>query len=266
GDRLLERMEPFAGAMVASALRDEGVTVRTNVAASTVSRNTDGVITLTLGDAGTMEVDQLLVAAGRTLNTDDVGLDSVGLEPGQPITVDDSLRATGIGGGWLYAVGDANGRNLLTHMGKYQARACGDVIVARARGGDDTAPGLRATADARGAPQVVFTDPEACAVGLTEARARDLGFDVRTVEYDIGQVTGAYLQGEDYQGRAKAVVDESRRVLLGVTFVGPGVADLLHSATIAVTAEVPLERLWHAVPAFPTVSEVWLRLLETYGL
>ncbi|MBD0293372.1 MAG: NAD(P)/FAD-dependent oxidoreductase, partial [Jiangellaceae bacterium] len=217
GDGLLERMEPYAGEMVASALRDEGVTVRTNVTATTVSRNTDGVVTVTLGDAETVEADELLVAAGRTLNTDDVGLDSVGMEPGKPIAVDDSLRATEIDGGWLYAVGDANGRNLLTHMGKYQARVCGDVIVARARGGDDIAPGLRATADARGAPQVVFTDPEACAVGLTEMRARDLGFDVRTVDYDIGQVTGAYLQGEDYRGRAKAVVDESRRVLLGVT-------------------------------------------------
>jgi dihydrolipoamide dehydrogenase len=101
---------------------------------------------------------------------------------------------------------------------------------------------------------------------LTEAKARERGHEVRAVEYEIGKVTGAYLQGEGYRGRAKAVVDESRRVLIGVTFVGPGVAELLHSATIAVTAEVPLDRLWHAVPAFPTVSEVWLRLLETYGL
>ncbi|HEX6577751.1 MAG TPA: hypothetical protein VF082_05230 [Jiangellaceae bacterium] len=104
------------------------------------------------------------------------------------------------------------------------------------------------------------------AVGLTEAGARERGHEVQAVEYEIGNVTGAYLQSENYRGRAKAVVDESRRLLLGVTFVGPGVADLLHSATIAVMAEVPLDRLWHAVPAFPTVSEIWLRLLEAYGL
>jgi dihydrolipoamide dehydrogenase len=259
-------MEPPAGEMVSAAFRDEGVDVRTGTSVTRVSRSADGTVTLTLSDGGTLEADEVLVATGRQLNTDDIGLESVGLEPGPPVSVNDSLRADGINGGWLYAVGDANGRNLLTHMGKYQARVCGDVIAARARGESEDTMGLRATSDARGAPQVVFTDPEVCAVGLTEAKARERGYEVRTVEYEIGNVTGAYLQGEGYRGRAKAVVDESRRVLIGVTFVGPGLAELLHSATIAVTAEVPLDRLWHAVPAFPTVSEVWLRLLETYGL
>jgi dihydrolipoamide dehydrogenase len=266
GTGLLERMEPLAGEMVSAAFRDEGVDVRTGTSVTRVSRGADGPVTLTLSDGGTLEADEILVATGRHLNTDDIGLESVGLEPGRPVSVDDSLRADGIDGGWLYAVGDANGRNLLTHMGKYQARVCGDVIAARARRESEDATGLRATSDARGAPQVVFTDPEVCAVGLTEAKARERGYEVRTVEYEIEKVTGAYLQGEGYRGRAKAVVHESRRVLIGVTFVGPGVAELLHSATIAVTAEVPLDRLWHAVPAFPTVSEVWLRLLEAYGL
>lgn len=266
GSGLLERMEPLAGEMVSAAFRDQGVDVRTGTRVSQVSRNAGGPVTLTLSDGDTVVADEVLVATGRHLNTDDIGLESVGLAPGRPISVDDSLRVDGVDGGWLYAVGDANGRNLLTHMAKYQARVCGDVIAARARTESEDAPGLRATADARGAPQVVFTDPEACAVGLTEAGARERGHEVRAVEYEIGNVTGAYLQGEDYRGRAKAVVDEPRRVLLGATFVGPGVAELLHSATIAVTAEVPLDRLWHAVPAFPTVSEVWLRLLEAYGL
>ncbi|WP_327093174.1 hypothetical protein [Nonomuraea sp. NBC_01738] len=151
-------------------------------------------------------------------------------------------------------------------MGKYQARVCGDVIAARARGTSDGEPSLVDSADGRGAPQVVFTDPQVCAVGLTEETARAMGFGVRVVEYEIGDVAGASLLGDGYAGRAKAVVDEGRGVLLGVTFAGPDVAELLHAATIAVTAEVPLATLWHAVPAFPTVSEVWLRLLETYGL
>ncbi|MFC6538598.1 hypothetical protein ACFQES_17745 [Nonomuraea salmonea] len=174
------------------------------------------------------------------------------------------MRATGVAGGWLYAVGDVNGRALLTHMGKYQARICGDVIAARARG--DELPAMRDLADSYGSPQVVFTDPQVCAVGRTEEEARNEGFRVRAVEYDMGAVTGAYLLGDGYRGKAKAVVDEDRKVLLGVTFAGPGAAELLHAATIAVTAEVPLDRLWHAVPSFPTVSEIWLRLLETYGL
>jgi pyruvate/2-oxoglutarate dehydrogenase complex dihydrolipoamide dehydrogenase (E3) component len=206
------------------------------------------------------------VAVGRRPTTEDLGLETVGLEPGRYVEVDDRLRAKGAEGGWLYAVGDANGRNLLTHMGKYQARICGDVIAARAGGRADDRPGLRDIADDQGAPQVVFTDPQVCVVGRTESQARTDGFTVRAVEYDMGAVSGAILQADDYTGRAKMVVDEDRRVLLGVTFVGPAVVDLLHSATIAVTAEVPLDRLWHAVPSFPTVSEIWLHLMEEYGL
>lgn len=173
-------------------------------------------------------------------------------------------------GGWLYAAGDVNGRNLLTHMGKYQGRACGDAIVARARG-ELTGPAeafsaLAASADHTGAPQVVFTDPEVAAVGLTEAAARSRHLPVRVVDYEIGDVSGARLFADGYAGRARFVIDEQRQVIVGATFAGAGTAELLHSATIAVVGEVPLRRLWHAVPSFPTISEVWLRLLETYGL
>jgi dihydrolipoamide dehydrogenase len=67
-------------------------------------------------------------------------------------------------------------------------------------------------------------------------------------------------------GTSQLVVDDARRVVVGATFTGFAVSELLHSATIAVAGEVPLDVLWHAVPSFPTVSEVWLRLLESYGL
>ncbi|GII23243.1 hypothetical protein Pme01_28400 [Planosporangium mesophilum] len=175
------------------------------------------------------------------------------------------MRATAMPDGWLYAVGDVNGRNLLTHVGKYQARICGDVIAARAQGLPDDTPGLRDTADDRGAPQIVFTEPQVCMVGKTESQARADGYPVRTVEYDIGAVAGAEVRGVGYTGRAKLVVDEDRRVLLDASFVAPDIDDLLHSATVAVNAEVPLDQLWHAVPPFPTVTEIWLRLLEQYG-
>jgi pyruvate/2-oxoglutarate dehydrogenase complex dihydrolipoamide dehydrogenase (E3) component len=267
GDRLLARTEPFAGELVAASLREDGIDVRFGAQVQRVARpRAGGPVTLHLAGGEPVEVDELLVATGRTPRTGDLGLSTVGLPDGGYLPVDDSLRVTGVDGGWLYAVGDANGRNLLTHMGKYQARACGDVIAARAGGGPDDAPAMRAGADHLGAPQVVFTTPQVCAVGLTEREARRRGHPVRTVEYEIGNVTGAYLLAEGYTGRAKAVVDTERRVLLGVTFVGPGVADLLHAATVAVVGEVTVDRLWHAVPAFPTVSEVWLRLLEAYGL
>jgi pyruvate/2-oxoglutarate dehydrogenase complex dihydrolipoamide dehydrogenase (E3) component len=177
------------------------------------------------------------------------------------LQVDDTMLAPAEGE-WLYAVGDTNGRNLLTHMGKYQARICIRAIVARMKG----LPVETDLADAIGAPQAIFTDPQVIAVGLTESAARSKGFNVKTVEIDISNVVGADLQADDYKGKAKMVVDEDRKVLIGVTFAGPGIVDHLHAATIAVAAQVPLDRLWHAVPAFPTTSEIWLQLLEGYGL
>ncbi|RSN02970.1 pyridine nucleotide-disulfide oxidoreductase [Nonomuraea sp. WAC 01424] len=265
GGGLLGRVEPFAGELLAKSFAESGIDVRTHTDVVRVERREPGgTVTVHLSEGQPLEADELLVATGRRVATRGIGLDTVGLPDDAPVEVDDSMRATGVAGGWLYAVGDVNGRALLTHMGKYQARICGDVIAARAHG--DDLPAMRDIADGFGAPQVVFTDPQVCAVGRTEAEARKAGFRVRAVEYDLGSVSGAYLLGDGYRGRAKAVVDEDRKVLLGVTFVGPGVGELLHAATIAVTGEVPLDRLWHAVPSFPTVSEIWLRLLETYGL
>jgi pyruvate/2-oxoglutarate dehydrogenase complex dihydrolipoamide dehydrogenase (E3) component len=207
---------------------------------------------------------------GRRPATDDIGLEAVGLTPGAWIDVDDSLQVRSVEGGWLYATGDVNHRALLTHMGKYQGRVCGDVIAARARGElTDAIPQawsrFTASADHRAVPQVVFTDPEVGAVGLNEAAARAAGYPVAVVDYDMAGISGAYLAADGYRGRAKLVIDSERQVVLGATFVGPDVAELVHSATVAVVGEIPIPRLWHAVPSFPTVSEVWLRLLETWG-
>ncbi|GAA1286909.1 oxidoreductase [Planotetraspora silvatica] len=267
GDRLLGRTEPFAGDLLVKSFQESGIDVRFGRSPTRVERPTpDDPVTVHLDDGSTIEADEILVAAGRRVNVGDIGLETIGLEANGPIAVDASMRATGLPDGWLYAIGDVNGLNMLTHMGKYQARVCGDVIAARAGGLPDDLPSHRDSADYRGAPQVIFTDPEVCVVGRTESQARADGFTVRTVEYDMSAVEGAYLMAENYTGRAKMVVDEDRRVLLGVTFVAPAVVDLLHSATIAVNAEVPIDVLWHAVPSFPTVSEVWLNLLEGYGL
>ncbi len=141
-------------------------------------------------------------------------------------------------------------------------------MVARSRGEAHPTPWSRyaATADHAAVPQVVFTDPEVAAMGLSGDAARAAGHDVDVAEYPMGQVAAAALFVDGYTGHAKLVVDPGRRVLLGATFVGPGAGELLHAATIAVVGEVSVDRLWHAVPSFPTVSEVWLRLLEAYGL
>ncbi|MFC5785104.1 NAD(P)/FAD-dependent oxidoreductase [Streptomyces sp. NBC_00117] len=265
GSGLLSRMEPFAGELVMQSLVEAGAQVRTGVSVKGVTRE-GGTVVTTLDDGSTLESDEILFATGRAPRTDDIGLETVGLEPGSWLPVDDSLRVEG--STWLYAVGDVNHRALLTHQGKYQARIAGAAIAARAQGvpllETDRWGAHAATADHSAVPQVVFTDPEAGSAGLTLAEAEAAGHRVRAVDYDIASVAGAGLYGDGYRGRARMIVDLDREILLGVTFVGPGVGELVHSATVAVAGEVPIDRLWHAVPSYPTVSEVWLRLLETY--
>jgi pyruvate/2-oxoglutarate dehydrogenase complex dihydrolipoamide dehydrogenase (E3) component len=261
---LLDRVPAFAGSLVMEGLRDAGVDVRTGVNVSAATRAAgDGPVRLTLDDGTSVEADEVLAAVGRTPKTVDLGLSTVDLRDGSWLDVDDTMRVTAVPGGWLYAAGDVNHLALLTHMGKYQARVCGDAIAARAAGRE---PSVRDLASATRVPQVVFTLPEVAAVGQTAEQATASGLRVRVVEYEIGNVAGASLFADDYQGRAQMVVDEDRRVIVGLTLAGPGVGEMIHAATIAVVGEVPLDRLWHAVPSYPTISEVWLRLLETYGL
>ncbi len=254
--RLLGREEPFAAEQVHASLVERGVRVLVGQPAVAVSRNAAGV-TLRLESGEEVTGDEVLVAVGRRPATRDLGLETVGLEPGRPVEVDASLRVPG--SDWLYAIGDVNGRALLTHMGKYQGRVAADVILGR---------DVRIDAHASGplAPRVVFTDPQVAAVGHTLESAQAAGLDVRTVDYPTGSVAAGSFYGRGAPGTARLVVDEERRVVVGATFTGPDVAELVHAATIAVVGEVPLERLWHATPSFPTRSEVWLRLLETYGL
>jgi pyruvate/2-oxoglutarate dehydrogenase complex dihydrolipoamide dehydrogenase (E3) component len=222
-----------------------------------VSRN--GAVRLDLDDESTVEADELLVATGRRLATDDLGLDTVGLEPGKAVAVDDSLRSTTHD--WLWAIGDANGRALLTHMGKYQARIAADVIL-----GKDATD--RASGDV--VTRVTFTDPQVAAAGLTEAQARERGLDVHVRAVPLESVAGTYTRGNEIHGTAHLVISgapgDGAGVIVGATFTGPQTQELLHAATIAIAGRVPLADLWHAVPAFPTMSEVWLRLLEAEGL
>ncbi|MGH3313169.1 MAG: dihydrolipoyl dehydrogenase family protein [Streptomyces sp.] len=268
GDRLLAGMEPFAGELVARTLTEAGATVRTGISVDGMDRpSPDRPVTLSLDDGGLLEADEVLFATGRAPRTDDLGLETVGCEPGGWLSVDDSCRVDGVRGGWLYAVGDANGRALLTHQGKYQARIAGAAIAARAAGvpllETDRWGAHAATADHDAVTQVVFTDPEIASVGLTAAAAEHRGLRVRAVDLDLGDVAGAALYADGYRGRARMVLDLDRQIVVGATFAGAGVSELLHSASVAVAGEVPLERLWHAVPAYPTMSEAWLRLLET---
>jgi pyruvate/2-oxoglutarate dehydrogenase complex dihydrolipoamide dehydrogenase (E3) component len=256
GDRLIPREEPFAGDDVEQSLRENGVDVRLGVSAKSV-RAESGEVTTDLDDGGPVRSEQLLVAIGRRLNTDDIGLECVGLEPGKPIEVDDSMRAND----WLYAIGDVNGRALLTHMGKYQARIAADVIL-----GYDSAC-LPSNADESRSPRVIFTDPHVAAVGYTLAAAQADGLNVRAIDVPTQGSAGASFYGrDDTRGTTRLVVDDDRGLIVGATFTGPEIAEFLQAATVAVVGEVPLQRLFHAVPAFPTRSEVWLYLLEGLGI
>jgi pyruvate/2-oxoglutarate dehydrogenase complex dihydrolipoamide dehydrogenase (E3) component len=255
-DRLIAREEPFASELVEQSLRERGVDVHTGTKAVAVY-SSDGEVEVELETGGPLRGEELLVAIGRRPNTTEIGVESVGLEPGKPIGVDDTMRAND----WLYAIGDVNGRALLTHMGKYQARIAADVILGE--GG----PCLDTTADGSRSPRVIFTDPQVAAVGSTLAAAQEAGVKVRAVDVSTQGNAGASFYGRDSApGTTRLVVDEERGVVVGATFTGPEVAEFLHAATIAVVGEVPVTRLAHAVPTFPTRSEVWLYLLQQLGV
>jgi dihydrolipoamide dehydrogenase len=254
--RLLGREEEFAARYVHDALTARGVEVHTGSPAVRVERDERGV-RLTLESGVEIAGDEILVGVGRRPATRDLGLEAVGLEPGRYVEVDDALRVPG--SDWLYAIGDVNGRALLTHMGKYQGRIAADAILGKEARVDPRSDGAVS-------PRVVFTEPQVAAVGHTLASAQEAGLGVRAVDVETSGTAGGSFYGRNVPGTSRLVVDEGRRVVVGATFCGADVAEWVHAATIAVVAEVPLERLWHAVPSFPTRSEVWLRLLETYGL
>jgi len=256
GERLLAREEPFAGEDVEKSLTEQGVDIRTGVKASAV-RSDGGEVVVELDSGDSIAGDELLVAVGRRPNTTELGVETIGLEPGKPIEVDDFMRRPDMG--WLYAIGDVNGRALLTHMGKYQARIAADAILGPG--------GPCLILDGARAPRVIFTDPQVAAVGYTLAAAQEAGINARAVDVATQASAGASFYGrDDSPGTSRLVVDEDRNVVVGATFTGVEVGEWLQAATIAVVGEVPLDRLAHAVPAFPTRSEVWLYLMEKLGL
>jgi pyruvate/2-oxoglutarate dehydrogenase complex dihydrolipoamide dehydrogenase (E3) component len=253
GHRLIEREEPFASKQVLESLRALGVDVRLGTSARRVSRAGD--FALEMDDGTTVQAEELLVAVGRAPGTAGIGLEILGIEAGKSLTVGDDLRVPGHD--WLYAVGDVNGRAQLTHMGKYQGRLAADSILGHA---------VRLRSDGGRSPRVIFTDPQVGAVGLTLGAAQEAGLNVRCVDVETGGNAGGSFIGRGAPGTSRIVVDEDRRVIVGATLTGTEIAEALHAATIAVIGAVSLDDLWHAVPSFPTRSELWLRLLEEYGL
>src|SRR5262249_37710734 len=255
--RLLAREEDFASELVHTSLVERGIDVRVGVPATAVERAPNGEVTVTLASGETIVGEELLAGAGRRPATGGRGLETIGLTPGKPVEVDDATRVPGKP--WLYAIGDVNGRALLTHMGKYHGRIAADQILGRDVRIDPLADGALS-------PRVVFTDPQVAAVGHTLESARAAGMDAGAVGHETSGVAGGSFYGRLAPGQSRRRFGRDRGVLVGATFTGADVAEFLHAATIAILGEVPLERLWHAVPSFPTRSEVWLRMLELYDV
>jgi pyruvate/2-oxoglutarate dehydrogenase complex dihydrolipoamide dehydrogenase (E3) component len=257
-ERLISGEEEFASQLLLESMKQREVEVLLGGEVTAVTRAPAGKgprpVTLELKDGRSLTGEELLVAVGRHPHTDALGLESIGLEAGGFIEVDETLQVPGRE--WLYVIGDANGRVLLTHMGKYQARLAADRILGKEAS-------LRS--DGHLSPRVIFTEPQIAAVGHTRASAAEAGLNVRAVEQPVGADAGGSFVGHGAPGTACILVDEDRGVLAGATFVGVEVAEWLHAATIALAGEVPIERLVHAVPCFPTRSEVWLKLLEAYA-
>jgi pyruvate/2-oxoglutarate dehydrogenase complex dihydrolipoamide dehydrogenase (E3) component len=244
-DRILGPEEPETSRVVEAALRADGVEVRTGADVERVDH--DGSFRVWLREEP-VTADALLVATGRRANLDDIGLDTVGLDPGaNHLEVDERMRAAER----LWAIGDITGKGEYTHVSLYQA----GVAVRDLLGEDGP------WADYRAVGRVTFTDPEVGSVGLTERQARDAGLAVAVGRADVGESSRGWIHGPGGDGLVKLVVDRERELLVGATAVGPAGGEVLGLLTTAVHAEVPVETLRRMHYAYPTFHRVVLAAL-----
>jgi len=242
-DRVLVPEEPETSELLTTVLRREGIDVRTGAAASAVTRDGKVGFTIDLADGSRVIADELLVAAGRTLNLRGIGLDSVGLdEKARPsITVDDRMRVNGASN--LWALGDVAGLGAFTHMAAFEAGVVVDDILGAVE------PRLAHT---HAVSRVTFTDPEVGSVGLTEAEARGAGLNVRVGLVNSATSSRGWLHGEGNEGLMKLIEDADRGVLVGATAVGPHGGEVLGLFNLAVHASVPVSDLRSMIYAYPT--------------
>lgn len=236
-DQLVPMEEPEAGELLKKVLTDEGLTIRTGATVSRVSHD-GSVFTVDLGDER-LTAERLLVATGRRVDLESLGVDSIGLDPQAPsLEVDEHMRA----GEKLWAIGDVTGKGAFTHVAMYQS-----AIAARSILGEDGPP-----AQYRATPRVTFTDPEIGAVGLTEAQAREKGVRVRTGTTQIPSSARGWIHKAGNEGLVKLVEDVDRGVLVGATSVGPNGGEVLGALAVAVHAEVGTDQLAQMMYAYPT--------------
>lgn len=266
GNKVLPKMVPEAGRIVQESLERAGVSVKMGSTVTKVIR-TGKIITVTLSDFSVVEGTELLIATGRRARTSGMMLEKVGApSEGASIEVDDSMCVLSVPEGWLYAVGDSNGRAMMTHIAQYQSKLAGGSIVAKVKGTYETEIAVRdwdkLTAKPTGLAiaQSIFTDPQVAASGLTPEQAQVRGIKTRVVSANMSG-PGAWLHADVYQGWAQWVIDDSNR-LVGATFVGRDAVDLLQASTMAIVGKLTLDQIWHVTPPFPTMSEIYTTLSE----
>jgi len=238
-ERLLPMEEPEAGAVVADALRDEGLDVRTGVRARFADAEGADVV-VGLEDGALLRAERLLVATGRRADLSALRVGTVGLDERAPaIAVDERMRVEGAER--LWAVGDVTGKGAFTHVAAYQADIAAAEIL-----GEDPRP-----ADYRAVPRVTFTDPEVGSVGLGEAAARAARMRVRVGTAQTPSSARGWIHKVGNEGLVKLVEDTDRGVLVGATAVGPHGGEVLGMLTLAVHAAVRTEELRRMIYAYP---------------
>lgn len=243
-EHLLPRAEPAITAILADALRASGVTIRLGTKVER-ARATPGGAALTLDDGATVTAERVLIATGRDPRVADLGLDTLGIGPGESgaLEVDEYCRVREQGRVW--ACGDVTGIEPYTHTANYQA-----VIVAANLRGE------RKAADYRAIPRAVYTAPTFAAVGLTADEAREQGCATITAGVDLRDLARAETEGTA-RGRLELVADRRRGVLVGASAIGPHADAWLGEAVVAIRADVPLATLAEVVHAFPTFNEAF---------
>jgi pyruvate/2-oxoglutarate dehydrogenase complex dihydrolipoamide dehydrogenase (E3) component len=249
GNRLLAREGRDAGEAIGQQLQSEGIELHLGAHAQQVTED-DGGVTVRLDDGATISAEKILVATGRRPRVNDVGLEALGLDPGK-FEVDEQLKAKGADN--LWAIGDATGIALFTHVGKYQARVAAAAIL-----------GKDARANYHALPRVTFSDPQVAGAGMTEDQAEANGIKIETGRAAIGSVARTSTYTRDYDklpGFLTLIADKRRGVLVGAYAVGPEAGEWLQQATLAIRAEVDIRVLRDTIQPFPTFSEIFVNAL-----
>lgn len=266
---ILAGVDSEAGKIVRESLEARGVSFHLSAKVIKVQRPAEDKVIVELSSGSSLSGSEILLAAGRKANLEEIGLEDVRVRvEGRFLPVDEHLRVRGVEGKWLYAAGDLNGRAPLTHISKYHAAVAANAILANAKGESDEGDewsNNSATADKKAVPQVIFTDPVVASVGLTRTAAKAQGLSFREITAPMTSPGYNIHSDEPASSWAQWLLDDDNR-LVGATFVGTDAAEVLHASTMAIVGGITLDRMMHAIPSFPTLSWMYYNLMDAAGV